>query len=209
MTQAIMQNANYTYNTQTGYGTIVVNLITSTNAGYVNQCIQYNDYGHISVPLPKQIINIERQADSQVIVTGYENSVTDQNLSINPGESINFSTNWYHARANAGIYMQPANTANKENSVMGQSTNKVIADILNRLIALETWANNHMHNPGSFQVILPGTLNAGGPTPVMVTGVSANPASTSPDGNNINDDLTYINGNKNLAITGVYTPYEP
>jgi hypothetical protein len=200
--QAIMKSA--TRNTEDGR--VKVTLSTSTNAGYANTCEQYNDYGHYSVPLPTGIVNIEQQTLSNVVVTGYNNTITDEHFTLQPGESANYSTGWYQIRANDGVYIQKANTTSKENEMMGNSTNHILRDILNRLIALETWADAHKHNPGTFEVSLPGTLNPGGPTIVSVTGVSENPTVASPSGDNISADATYIANNKNLAGS-TYTPY--
>lgn len=185
-------------------GRVKVTLSTSTSAGYGNVCEQYQDWGHISVPIPVQLINSDQQALTQVVVTGYNNQITDPNFALNPGESCNYSINWYHVRATTGIYMQQAYSSTdtgrditKENSMMGQSTNAVLTDILNRLIALESWADSHTHAAGS----LIDSRSA------PCTGNTAVPNSTSPSGNNINTDLTYIIANENLAITDVFKKY--
>ncbi len=152
--KAIMSNAEYTtYNatTQIG-GNVRVNLSTSTNTGYPNNCSQYNPYGFISVPLPVQTVNTEVQALSEVIVTGYENTITDTNFTVSQGESAIYGTNWYFVNSVNGIYMQPVNTTIKEYAMAGNTTNTILSDMINLLVAIitylgtiETIFNNHVH----------------------------------------------------------------
>ncbi len=197
--KAIMSSAEYVpYNTTTNTGgTTQVTLTTSTNAGYPNNCADYGSYGFISVPLPVQIVNTEIQALSEVIITGYQNTIKDTNFALSPGESAMYGTNWYLINSINGIYIQPVNTTTQEYLPAGNSTNDVLQDILNRLIALESWADNHIHLAGT--LIAP---SGGG----NVTGDTGIPTTTSPSGNNINSDLTYISDGKNL-ISSNYKQY--
>lgn len=200
-----MEDANYSYNNDTNTGQVTVNLTTSTNAGYPNNCQQYNDYGHISVPLPKQILNTDNQCLSNVVVTGYNNTITDKNFMINAGESCNYSTAWYHIRANDGIYIQQVNTTNKENAMMGQSSNHIMLDMANLLVAIigylqniESLYNNHKHDSGTY-------ANGAG----HVAGSSDVPTSTftdPPSKDTVNSDISKLTNGENLAGNN-YTPY--
>lgn len=170
-------------------GRIKVKLISSTANGYGNTVDQYSPYGIMSVPNSDVLINLDRQALTQVVATGYNNTILDVNFSINAGEISLYSNNWYNHTANSGIFMQPRNTAFKENAVMGQSTNKVLKDIMELLINIITYLDTHVHTG-----VTSGGANSGPPL---------NPA---PDNSTVVTDNIYIGANKNLAITGTYEP---
>lgn len=172
----------------TSTGRVSVSLDTSTSVGYPNNCQQFGDYGHIAVPLPGQLVEVTQQALAQVQVTGYNNQVKDTNFSLNPGESASYNANWYTIHSLNGEYIQEAQTAHVENVMMGQSTNAVLKDILDYLVGLESYIGSHVHSGCG------GTNDSGGPT------------TSPPDVSAISADVTYIGDNKNLAITGTYTP---
>jgi hypothetical protein len=88
--------------------------------------------------------------------------------------------------------MQPVSASDKENAMMGQSTNGVITDILNLLVDIVNYLGSHVHTG-----VQTGTDNTG---PVFAT-------PPLPDDSNVVSDQGYISDNKNLAITGTYTPH--
>ena len=179
-------------------GRVQVYLTTSTNSGYNNQCEQYNDYGHFSVPLPNQIVNIEQQAQTNVVVTGFNNAITNSNFTAkNPGESTNYSTNWYHVRANSGVYVQPATGSyqtSKEHTTTGQTTNSVLLDIMNLMVELIAYLATHEHTVAGIST---GTDSVISEVPTVIF-----PPSTL-----MTKDITNVEANANLAITDIYKPY--
>lgn len=175
------------YDTETG--TIKVNLSTSNCVGYPNQLGQFNAPNIIARPKTGQLVNIDQQNSAQLMVTGYENSIIDENYSLNPNETTIYSSSWYLNAFNNGIKVQQAQTANAENFMMGQSTNAVLVDILQYIIDLVTWLSTHTHSG----------VQSGSDT-------SGAPATIPPSDTTISNDNTYIGGNKNLAITGTYEP---
>lgn len=170
-------------------GNVVVNLDTSTAPGYPNQIIQMDTPNIISVPKSGEMINIEQQDKSQVLAVGYANRIIDSNFSIGANEIALYSANWYGCTYGNGVFVQEANTTHKENYMMGQSTNSVLHDILAYLIAIFNYLGTHTHSG-----VQSGTDTSGVP-------VTPPPVDTQ-----IIDDQTYIDGNKNLAITGTYEP---
>jgi len=167
---------------------VSVNLETSTSVGYTNNCQQYSPYGIMSVPLPGQLVLISQQSAAQVVVSGYNNQVNDENFSILPGETTIYAPSWYIRNAIAGCAIQQANSANVEHQMMGESTNSVIADILEYLVGLQGYIASHVHSGCG------GDINSGAPT-------TSPPATGS-----LSTDQTYIAANQNLAITGTYQP---
>lgn len=169
-------------------GEIIIQLATSIVNGYQNTVTQYTTSGILSIPdLGSQIPNLDMQAQTQVQITGYSNSIIDSNYSLTVGEVTVYSPNWYSSVRIAGIEIQEAQTSNIENMMMGQSTNSVLIDILQMIIDITTYLNSHTHTG----------VQTGG-------GTSGIPSTTAPDDNNISSDLSYIQDNANLAITGVY-----
>lgn len=182
---AKMISASY----DTSYGRVLVKLDTSTQAGYPNQCEQYQSYGYISVPLPHQLVEASQQSLAEVHVTGYNNQISDTKFSLNPGESSNYGQNWYNTNATTGLYIQEAKTTHAENHMMGQSTNEVLLDILNYLVALDAYLQIHTHS-GCGGEVSSGVAESY--TPVITP---------------VSDDVTYISDSNNLAITGDYNPH--
>lgn len=178
-------------------GRIKITLITSNNAGYVNKCEQYAPYGIFSIPKANVRVNIETQSLSNVVVTGYNNQITDTNFTEKTeGTIVNYSDNWYNITTSSGIYYQPTNTSYKENAIAGQTTNKVLIDMMQIIIDVISYLANHTHNAGSYNA-------PNGP----VTGTSGAPVSAPPSDSKIQADKTNITNNKNLIITNTYTPY--
>lgn len=177
------------YNSDTG--NIVVEMPNTTINGYSNSVGQYQTANTLSVPLPGNLVSLNVQCPTQMQVIGYQNSIIDNNYSIVPGEFTSYSTSWYASTRNSGIEIQEANTAHKENQVMGQSTNAVLLDIMNLLVEVVTYLGTHVHTG-----VMTGGSNTG-----TVFG-----SPTIPDDSEVISDQTYIGDNKNLAITGVYTP---
>lgn len=182
--------SNATYDASTG--TIVVTLDNSIANGFQNQVDQYQTANTLSVPIPGNVTNLDIQSSAQMQVSGYKNRITDTNYSIAPGEFTSYSPNWYSSTRVAGIEAQQVNTANKENFMMGQSTNGVLTDIMTLLIGMLTWMETHTHlySPGSN-------------TPVQTNP----PTQTPPNDSDVTSDQSYIADNKNLAITGTYMPH--
>lgn len=190
---AIMENASYSSST----GTVLVNLKTSTINGYPNNVSQYTTYGVMSVPLPNQRVNVDQQSRAQVQITGYENTIADSSFSINAGETAIYSTTWYNVTSNSGIYMQQANNSHQENAMMGQSTNEVLKDIMSLVVDLTniifdvvSGFNEHIHAVAGPNTAVP-TVPWIPPTAALAK---------------VQNDVTYIGNNENLAKTG-FTPY--
>jgi hypothetical protein len=201
---AIMENAYL----DTEDGRVKVNLSTSISAGYYNNCEQYNDWGHYSVPLPIQPVNIDNQSTINVVVTGYANQITDPNFTCNAGESVNFSAvfhgnnvvyKWYQKRTANGVFIQQANTPNIENEMMGNTTNHILLDMANLLVSIitylqgiETTFNTHTHSG----------VTTGTDTSAPPNGSFSNP----PNSTNVQNDIPRLTNNTNLAGNN-YTPY--
>jgi hypothetical protein len=171
------------------YGQIIVILNNCDINAQFNQVIQFDTPNVLSMPVTGQLVNIDKEANTQFQVTGYVNSIQDVNYTIGTGEYTAYSSNWYSSVRTAGVEIQEANTANIENVMMGQSTNEVLLDIMQLLIDFITWASIHDHSG----------VQTG-------SGVSGPPVTSPPSDSTVVSDQTYINGNENLAITGVYTP---
>ena len=185
--------SNAAYNPTTG--TIQITLPNSTINGYLNQVQQYQSPNTLSVPIPGMLVDLDVQAPTQMQVTGYNNSIIDTNYTIAQGEFTSYSRSWYGSTRNSGVEIQEAQTPNKENMMMGQSTNSVLLDIMNLLVNIISYLGTHTHSAGSYA------------TNVPVTGISGTPTQTVPDDGTVVQDQSYIQANKNLAITGVYKKY--
>ncbi len=183
------------YNATTGQ--INVLMPNTTINGYHNTVLQYQTANTLSVPIAGMLVDLDVQAPTQMQITGYNNAIVDTNYTITSGEFTSYSTNWYASTRISGVEIQQAHTANKENMMMGQSSNQVISDILALLINICGYLTTHTHKAGLY--VAP---SGGGP----VTGTSGTPVQTTPDDSDVVSDKTYIDGNKNLAITGTYTP---
>jgi hypothetical protein len=181
-------------------GRVIVNIPNSTMNGYQNQVEQYQSPNTLSVPVAGMLVDLDVQAATQMQITGYNNSIIDTFYTIAAGEFTSYSPNWYHSTRIAGGEIQQANSANIENWMMGQSTNAVLLDIMalevaiiNYLAGLVTYLETHVHS---------GVQGGSGNTAVPTT----NPA-TVPSDSTVVSDQTYIGGNENLALTGIYTPH--
>jgi hypothetical protein len=135
------------------------------------------------------------------VVTGYNNTITDEHFTLQPGESANYSTGWYQIRANDGVYIQKANTTSKENEMMGNSTNHILLDMANLLVniitylqTIETAYNNHIHIG-----VMPST-------PDQVSGVPQTPWIAPPVDTDVTNDIPRLTNGQNLAGTN-FTPY--
>lgn len=182
-------------------GYVVADLTTSTIPGYNNiSCSICFDPGHYAIPLSNTLLKYDLISDSDLAIHGFYNYIADANLSISSGDTVNYSAtednsgsisySWYQVVSNNGVYIQEANTSNKENQMMGQSTNKVLLDIMELLEEIVTFLSTHTHS--------------GVTTGVGISGISVlSPPSTT----TITKDNTYISSNENLAITNVYKPY--
>ena len=191
--QAIMESASF------ADGSVTVDLSTSTMSGYVNNCQQYNDYGHISVPNETQLVNIDNQSPSNVVVTGYANRITDTNFNIVAGESANYSNSWYHIRANNGVFIQQANTTNKENVMMGNSTNHILLDMANLLVSIITYLQ-------TIETVFNSHTHSGVQSGSSSTGTTSAPFITPPSDSDVNGDISKVTNGTNLAGNN-YSPY--
>lgn len=132
--------------TYTG-GEIQCSLLSSLYLGYANTVYQYGMANTISFPLPNSQTLMVSQSDAQVDVIGYRNNILDTNFNLYSGEFCSYSKDWYMITGNkasdpnggnGGLVIQP-NPApalplpKNENMMMGQSTNKVLADIVDSL----------------------------------------------------------------------------
>lgn len=172
----------------------LVTIITTNCAafGYPNSLYQYQTAQTLSMPTLGTPVNIDIQNDAQVMVTGYRTSIIDYNYAAPNGEFTSYSSNWYASTRVSGVEIQQAQTANIENTVMGQSTNSVLVDIMSLIVEIINYLGTHTHtySPGE-----------GTPTPTTV------PIQPLPNDSQVVNDQSYIQDNKNLAITGVYEPY--
>lgn len=189
----IAQMSGATYDTSTGK--IIIQLATSLQNGYTNTVDLYQSPQTLSMPLPKQLVDLDVQAATQMMAIGFNNIIKDTNYTIQAGEFTSYSTNWYNSTRNNGVEIQEANTAHIEHIPMGESTNHVIYDILQYIIELAAYIMTHTHDAGTYNIAA-----------VPVVGVSDVPVQPIPPLTNINKDVPYINANKNLAKTG-YAPY--
>lgn len=169
-------------------GRVKCNLSSSSAAGYPNLVNVYQGANCLSIPINSQLINIEIQSLSQQQATGFDNFIIDENYSLSSGEDTRYSQNWYSSVRTSGVEIQEAQSPNKENLMMGQSTNKVLSDIMELLIEVIQYLNTHIHSGGT------------------ISGNTGTPTTSAPDDGSIGTDKTYIDGNHNLAITGIYEP---
>lgn len=197
-------------------GRVKVSLTTSTNLGYTNLLAeQYNDYGHYSVPLPGQLVNMEQEAWSNVYVTGYNNTIVDANFIATPGSSTNWGAtadedgivtyHWYQTRDSTGVYIQEAHTVNREPEMMGQSTNNILIDMVNLLVEIITYLQSVESLYNAHTHIVTGiTSGSSATTSNATTSLFTSP----PDDTKVNNDLPRLNNKNNLALTAKYIPYE-
>lgn len=175
------------YNTTSGGADITLSV--STSAGQIFTVHQYGDYGDISLPMVGQVCEVVAQSstNTQVDVLGYYNYVKDPNLVVPAmGEKLQTGLSFYLQNYKSGLWIQKALSTARENLMMGQSTNAVLVDIINVLVAMCAYSTNHIHTNGN------GGANTG-------------KATTNVPSSNLPNDLTYIQANNNLATTG-YIP---
>ena len=182
---ANMESASYDATT----GQVNIIMKNTTINGYQNTVNQYQDANTLSVPLPGNIVNLDMQAKTQMQVTGYQSTIIDENYTILPGEFTSYSPNWYVSTRVAGVEVQEANTANKENLMAGQSTNGVLSDIMQLLVDIVNYLETHTHSG----------VTTG-------SGSSGTPVEIPPDGSSVVSDQSYIGADHNLFITGTYEP---
>jgi len=183
---------NPSYDAETG--TITVEVPDASIGGFKYELSQYQAAQTLSMPNDDVLANLDKQSSAQMMVTGYCSSIIDDEYTIKSGEFTSYSSNWYVSTRVAGVEIQQAKTANVENMMMGQSTNKVLADMLSLIIDLITWADSHTHSVTT-------VISPVGPC-TGATGTTITPA---PSDSTVSKDLTYIKSNKNLAITGTYS----
>src|ERR1700761_6053613 len=177
-------------------GTIKVLMPNTSINGYQNTVDLYQTPNTISVPLPEDLAILEVQSPTQMQMNGQQTSVIDPNFTTLPGEFNAIAKNyWYFSTKLSGVQIQQALTSHIENMMMGPSTNLVLVDIMNLLIAIVNYLNSHTHEAGDYV--------AGS---AAVTGNSGTVVTAAPDDNTIISDNNYISANKNLAITGTYQP---
>lgn len=175
--------------TSKSYGALTLTTNNTSVLGYKNNVLIYQDANTFSVPAAGTLVNLENENPAYNAATGFSNRITDTNYSIQAGEWTAFSPNWYQSVRVAGVEIQEANTTNTENMVMGQSTNSVLSDMLELLIDIINYLDTHTHT---------GVTTGGG--------TSGIPTSPAPNDSQVVSDKTYIDADKNLAITGTYEP---
>ena len=169
-----------------------ITLSSALSLGQSMTVSQYVPSGEISLPLPGQMVTIKQHGLTQIEILGYLNAIDDENFTIHPGEWARTNANWYLQGALTGLQIQEALTANIEHLMAGESTNKVLLDVIKLVIAQNQFLANHVHSNG----------NNGNPT-----GAYMSATSTLPSDAQVSQDQTYISNNKNLTITGTYQPY--
>jgi hypothetical protein len=176
-----------TYNADTGQTEAI--MPNSTMPGYQNLVNHYQTAQTMSIPNPGLPAHLAVIGPTEMWIAGYLNHITDANYTLQAGEHTAYSANWYQSVRISGVEIQEAQTANIENQVMGQSTNSVLSDIMSLLIQVITYLNVHVHTG----------VQAGSDVSGIVSVLA-------PDDTQVVSDKTYIDGNKNLAITGTYEP---
>ncbi len=171
------------------FGTIRITLDNAVSMGFINNVALYQDPNVLSVPNDVNPAELHVQSAAQMRMGGVRPSIQDTNFEISPGEWTSYTNNWYVNNRHSGVEIQQAQSSNKENMMMGQSTNEVLLDIVQALIALYDWAETHTHTGGT------------------ISGNTGTPIEPIPDDSAIVNDETYIQDNKNLAITGTYEPH--
>jgi hypothetical protein len=169
-----------------------ITLSSSLSLGQLMTVSQYVPSGEISLPAPGAIVTLKQHGLTQVEILGYLNTIDDTNFSIQPGEWAKTNSNWYLQGSLTGLQIQEALTANIEHLVAGESTNKVLIDVIKLVIAQNQFLSSHVHSNG----------NNGNPTGAYIPATSPLPSASQ-----VSNDQTYIGKNQNLAITGTYQPY--
>lgn len=194
------------YSTETGQVTVILD--TSTMNGYPNTVDVFFPPQTISMPADNQLVDLDVQSLTQMQINGFSNKIIDANYTLNKGEHTTYSDNWYLSVRNGQVEIQQAQSANKEAMMMGVSTNALLIDIQQKLEEIVTYLSTvqsflstHTHSAGGLTSTNPGDLVTG------ISGSSTSPPPASPTISPIDTDLTYTMANKNLVITGTYTPH--
>lgn len=194
MSQAITENSVF----EDGY--VKVTLQDTTVMGLKATMPHVFPYGYIGVPNNDMVAEINLNSEMQQPVLGCIPHITN-NMDIAQGESAIYSRTWRYFMRNNGIQLQQIDTNKTAHAMMGEDTNKLIANLQEQIIKLTEWLqglqnifNLHVHSgvtTGVGSSAVPVTIY---PTPV-------------PDDATIVQDKTYTDANKNLA-TNDYTPRE-
>jgi hypothetical protein len=194
MSQAITENSVF----ENGY--VKVTLQDTTVMGLKATMPHAFSYGLISCPEDDMVAEISLNSEMQQIVLGCIPHIT-KNMDIAKGESAIYSRTWRYFMRNNGIQLQQIETNKTAHAMMGEDTNKLIANLQEQIIQLTKWLqglqnifNLHVHS---------GVTTGVGSSAVPVT-VYPTPV---PDDATIIQDKTYTDANKNLA-TDDYTPRE-
>lgn len=199
MSQAITENSIF----ENGY--VKVTLQDTTVMGLKATMPHVFPYGYISVPDDDMVAEVSSNSEMQQPVLGCIPHIT-KNMDIAKGESAIYSHTWRYFMRNNGIQLQQIETNKTAHAMMGEDTNKLIANLQQQIIQLTTWlqlvaesVNTHIHTGGTIEGVTgPGQLaTIIGPIPPLMAPV--------PDDAIIIQDKTYIDANKNLA-TDDYTP---
>ena len=183
-------------------GEIVCSLTDSLYLGYPNTVYQYGMANCISFPNDNTQPILSSQNDAQVDIIGYRNNITDPNFNIYEGEFCSYSNDWYmitgNNNGNNGVMLQSKVQNIKENMMMGQSTNKVLTDIIDLLndiaifsINVKTAHNTHIH------LVTPEFVVS--PPAIQIVADLPNP-------NKVENDRTNIGQGSNLAGYGYNPP---
>ena len=164
-----------------------ITLASSLSLGQTMTVEQYCTAGDISLPAQGQYVQLEQDGLTSVRIVGYLNTLVDKNFVIVSGEWSKCNANWYLQGRLSGLQIQQALTDNIEHLMAGESTNAVLLDLINNVIALCAYTSSHIHTNG----------NAGANTGTPTTSVQPT---------NLSADKSYIGGNQNLIITGTYKP---
>jgi hypothetical protein len=194
MSQAITLNAVF----EDGY--VKVTLQDTTVMGLKDTMPHVFPYGYISVPDNDMVAEISPNSEMQQPVLGCIPHIT-KNMNIAQGESAIYSHTWRYFMRNNGIQLQQIETNKTAHAMMGEDTNKVIADLLKEVKSLSDKLNTFMSetfNLHTHAITDPSKSITVTPVPI------ATPFIPSPD---IATDTQYIDANKNLA-TDDYTPRE-
>lgn len=194
MSQAITLNAVF----EDGY--VKVTLQDTTVMGLKATMPHVFPYGYISVTDNDMVAEISPNSEMQQPVLGCIPHIT-KNMNIAQGESAIYSHTWRYFMRNNGIQLQQIETNKTAHAMMGEDTNKVIADMLKEIKNLSDKLNTFMSetfNLHTHAITDPSKSITVTPIPI------ATPFIPSPD---IATDTQYIDDNKNLA-TDDYTPRE-
>lgn len=194
MSQAITENSVF----EKGY--VKVTLQDTTVIGLKATMPHVFSYGYISVPDDNMVAEVSSNSEMQQSVLGCIPDIT-KNMDIAKGESAIYSHTWRYFMRNNGIQLQQIETNKTAYAMMGEDTNKVIADMLKEIKNLSDKLNTFMSetfNLHTHAITDPSKSITVTPLPI------ATPFIPSPD---IATDTQYIDANKNLA-TDDYTPRE-